>query len=361
MNRKGICYGVSVGPGEEALVTIEALNIIKQADIVFLPSFPKEECMAYQAIVKTYPEIDNKELRCETFTMSRKASVMKDRHLEIAESVKKELNSGKIIAFLTLGEVLLYSTYMYIHKLLVEDGYDSRLITGISSVQAIAARLSLPLAIGREEIHIFPDSEDMDYKLSLKGTKVFMKPKGEWSDFVKIIKDYITTHPKSLAYGISNYGMEGEIAANNVDELILLQGYFTVVIIRDYSEAVYNKTPEEIVTEKTSIIEKNNIENKDSDTDLITEAANENSESFSECIPGYDYYENHSCKYYPCHENMEHINCLFCYCPLYRIDNCPGNNYYIEKDDRRIKVCTNCSFPHRRENYKTIMNILKQQ
>ncbi len=74
----------------------------------------------------------------------------------------------------------------------------------------------------------------------------------------------------------------------------------------------------------------------------------------------YKYFENRDCKYYPCHDMPEGkgLNCLFCYCPLYGYDNCPGNKSYIEKDGKRIKVCKNCNFPHDEGNYEKIIKIL---
>ena len=73
----------------------------------------------------------------------------------------------------------------------------------------------------------------------------------------------------------------------------------------------------------------------------------------------YKYFENRDCRYYPCHKGAEHINCLFCYCPLYRMSECPGNPVYKEINGKRCKVCTNCTLPHRAENYERIMEILK--
>lgn len=74
------------------------------------------------------------------------------------------------------------------------------------------------------------------------------------------------------------------------------------------------------------------------------------------------FFSNTACKYYPCHEGIEEMNCLFCYCPLYRFENCPGNNYYIEKENgKRIKVCTNCTFPHQPDNYDRVIEFLKKR
>lgn len=73
----------------------------------------------------------------------------------------------------------------------------------------------------------------------------------------------------------------------------------------------------------------------------------------------YRFFENKACKYFPCHQGLEDFNCLFCYCPLYAREHCPGNPRYIEKDGRKIKVCTNCTFPHQPENYDIIIQALQ--
>lgn len=72
----------------------------------------------------------------------------------------------------------------------------------------------------------------------------------------------------------------------------------------------------------------------------------------------YNFFENKECEYYPCHNGIECINCLFCYCPLYHLDYCPGDYKYIEVNEKKIKECTICTFPHKRENYNTIIKIL---
>ncbi|MBQ3030427.1 MAG: metal-binding protein, partial [Agathobacter sp.] len=43
----------------------------------------------------------------------------------------------------------------------------------------------------------------------------------------------------------------------------------------------------------------------------------------------YRYFENRECQYYPCHA-MEHMNCLFCYCPFNHMEQCPGSPKFIE-------------------------------
>lgn len=72
----------------------------------------------------------------------------------------------------------------------------------------------------------------------------------------------------------------------------------------------------------------------------------------------FSYFENRDCIYYPCHAD-EHINCLFCYCPLYHDPDCPGDFTLIIRDGKTIKNCTDCLFPHRKDNYAKIIKRLK--
>jgi Zn-finger protein len=64
----------------------------------------------------------------------------------------------------------------------------------------------------------------------------------------------------------------------------------------------------------------------------------------------YRFFQNTECKYFPCHQDVQELNCLFCYCPLYAMDHCPGNCTYLEHNGKKIKECTNCTFPHEPQN-----------
>ncbi|MCR5507915.1 MAG: cysteine-rich small domain-containing protein [Lachnospiraceae bacterium] len=72
------------------------------------------------------------------------------------------------------------------------------------------------------------------------------------------------------------------------------------------------------------------------------------------------YFENRECKYYPCHKGLDDINCLFCYCPLYFMRDCPGKPVFTEKNGKLKKVCTGCTYPHEAGNYETILKTIKE-
>ncbi|SFQ45550.1 glycerate dehydrogenase [Lachnospiraceae bacterium XBB1006] len=72
------------------------------------------------------------------------------------------------------------------------------------------------------------------------------------------------------------------------------------------------------------------------------------------------FFANTACKYYPCHEGIREMNCLFCYCPMYRFEHCLGSPNYIERNGKRIKDCTHCTYPHEASHYDAIMNKLRE-
>lgn len=72
----------------------------------------------------------------------------------------------------------------------------------------------------------------------------------------------------------------------------------------------------------------------------------------------YKFFTNKDCEYYPCHKGIEELNCLFCYCPLHAHQACPGKPEYLNMNGKKIKDCSNCTFPHKAENYDTIIKLL---
>lgn len=78
----------------------------------------------------------------------------------------------------------------------------------------------------------------------------------------------------------------------------------------------------------------------------------------------YRFFRNYQCEYFPCHrvEDPSRFSCLFCYCPLYREASCPGQpEVILDGCSRRIRDCSDCTYPHDPDNYDEIMSILTRQ
>lgn len=70
----------------------------------------------------------------------------------------------------------------------------------------------------------------------------------------------------------------------------------------------------------------------------------------------YKFFTNKECEYYPCH-NVENINCLFCFCPLYFLGKCGGNYMVLENG---LKDCSKCTIPHSEKGYDYIIKKIKK-
>lgn len=65
---------------------------------------------------------------------------------------------------------------------------------------------------------------------------------------------------------------------------------------------------------------------------------------------------NSRCEYFPCHNGIapEQFNCLFCYCPLYVLDDRCGGQFSYTKDG--VKDCSACTLPHSPQGYDHIVS-----
>lgn len=76
----------------------------------------------------------------------------------------------------------------------------------------------------------------------------------------------------------------------------------------------------------------------------------------------YSCFTNKECEFFPCHKNQQDFNCLFCYCPLYFMEHCPGNpQYLLNGKGQEIKDCSQCLFPHIPENYEKVLAAMDNQ
>lgn len=227
---RGILYGIGVGPGDPQLMTLAAVKAIENSDAVILPTEPKEECYAYRIVRSVIPDIDKKEILCRHFPMIRDKEQLKGAHDQIYEELQEMLDQGKDIAFLTIGDPSVYSTYNYMHERAVRDGYEAKMISGVPSFCAVAAALGISLGDGKDEIHIIPASYELKESLQLKGTKIYMKSGKKLIE----LKERLLASPKSYheIYAVSDCGLPEQKIMRGVEELETESGYLTIVIVK---------------------------------------------------------------------------------------------------------------------------------
>ena len=230
--KKGTLYGISVGPGDGGQVTLQAVQYMKQCDVILLPAATREECQAYRIAVKAWEGVAGKEYRCYDFPMTRDQAVLEKCRKQIYENIRSILSGGLSAGFLVLGDLSVYSTYSYMEECAKQDGFFTRTASGVTSFCASAGQLGIPLVSEGEQLHIIPGSANLEGALGLSGTKVFMKLGKKTEELLGLLK---TLEEKGAVkvYAVVHCGMEQEQICEGVDAIPLQAGYFTTVIVKE--------------------------------------------------------------------------------------------------------------------------------
>ncbi len=224
----GKLYGVGVGPGDKELITLKALRILKEADVIAVPLMKSGERTAFQ-IIEDY--VSDKEIMDCVMPMSKNFDELQKNYNKISDEVEKHLKNGKDVAFITLGDPTVYSTYMQINEIILNRGYETQLIPGITSFCAAAASLNMPLCTRDEPLIILPASyEDVKDGIKQKGTKVLMKANRAIFDVRDILRE---ENLIDNSYLVECCGMENEKVYKDLNEIDEKTSYFSIIIVKD--------------------------------------------------------------------------------------------------------------------------------
>jgi precorrin-2/cobalt-factor-2 C20-methyltransferase len=172
-------FCIGCGPGDPELLTIKALNLIKEADVIFVPTSKSDKPSIALSIVSQFINKTTKIVNL-VFPMVKDKNSLKEywkkNTLEISEMVR----TGKKTLYLTVGDPSLYSTWIYIHRELKNNHKDIEveIIPGITSIFAFAAESKISLVEGDEHLSVVPACYDLDkVKNTVKSsdTIVFLK------------------------------------------------------------------------------------------------------------------------------------------------------------------------------------------
>lgn len=173
---KGTFYGVSVGPGDPELLTLQAVRLIRQCPVLAAPQTSSGQMLALDIARNALgAELDGKTIVPLHFAMSRDPAVLAASHEQAAQAVRPFLDAGQDVAMLNLGDVSIYATFGYLQEILQAAGYATGMAAGVPSFCAAAARLNMPLTGGMDTPLTIAPGGWAGRVLETPGTKVLMK------------------------------------------------------------------------------------------------------------------------------------------------------------------------------------------
>ncbi len=233
MNMKGILYGVGVGPGDPELMTLKAVRLIKENEIIAVPGTDPKESTAYRIAAGAVPEIADKTLVAVDIPMVKDKKRIIEAHTAGAERVAAYLEQGRNVVFLNLGDITVYSSYMYIQNRVREMGYQAEVVSGITSFCAAAARLGVSLCEWSEPLHIIPALHRTKEALDLPGNYVLMKSGTKMNEIKKLLAD-----SGRDVMMVENCSMPDEKVYRGVDEIPDDAGYFSLIIAKQKQKSL---------------------------------------------------------------------------------------------------------------------------
>lgn len=213
-------YGIGVGPGDKELLTVKAVRTIEKCDVVVAPCATEDgESIALETAREYIKE--GTEIVVKHFPMGKKDRVIKA--IEAYNFIESRLAEGKNVAFLTIGDPYVYSTYSHLLKHVEEQGFEVETIPGITSFCAAASLVDRTLVVGNENLVVMP------------ATKV-----KEITDekFIVVMKVYKheeevlnTLEEKGFDYVYaSRVGREGQVVLTDREEILKLRDYMSLII-----------------------------------------------------------------------------------------------------------------------------------
>jgi precorrin-2/cobalt-factor-2 C20-methyltransferase len=177
----GTLYGVGVGPGAPDLMTLRSVRVLNSVPVIAIPRRSEfSPSLAWEIARPNVGEVAGQERLFLTFPMTKDPELLRPAWDVAFAQIGDRLERGLSVAFITEGDPLVYSTFIY---LLGESsqrwpGVTVEIVPAVSSITAVPAITRTPLADGQERIAILPATygvDDLSAVLRQFDTVILMK------------------------------------------------------------------------------------------------------------------------------------------------------------------------------------------
>ncbi|MBB5335320.1 precorrin-2 C(20)-methyltransferase [Pectinatus brassicae] len=227
----GIFYGIGVGPGDPDLLTMKAIKTLEKVDVIIAPKTEKKDGSVALSIARPHFKKEI-EIIYQVFPMVKNFEASPQQWQDNKKEILSLLKQGKNVAFLTLGDPMFYSTYIYIYRLLKTEDINIETIPGIPAFCAIAGAADYPLVEGNDIISIIPATAKADkikQALAFSDNAVIMKVYKNFDDIVTTLKE------KDLAKNavmVSRCGLPDEERIDNIEQVNAVPNYLSTILTR---------------------------------------------------------------------------------------------------------------------------------
>lgn len=214
--QQGILYGIGVGPGDKELITIKAVNTIKECDYLIIPKSGKENESIAGLIIDEHikPETEKEFV---VFPM-KKDNQVAEVYRTVADEICRRLAKGKSVGFVTIGDPMFFSTFCYLKYIVEAAGFTTKSVAGVFSFAAIASDLGIPLGLQNDKLCVVTEYVELETEKIIEMFETVI--------FLKIARYYNSVKPvlteKNIldkCFLVSNCGLENEKIINDLADM----------------------------------------------------------------------------------------------------------------------------------------------
>ena len=151
-------YAVGVGPGDPELLTRKAERVLRSVDVILAPVSNPSEASVALSTIREFIDEGRQEIIVHQFPMTSDKARLLTAWQGAADLIAAHAEAGRSVAFITIGDPLFYSTFIYLLRILREQWpqLPIEIIPGISSINAAASEALIPLVEGDERMVVIP-------------------------------------------------------------------------------------------------------------------------------------------------------------------------------------------------------------
>lgn len=227
---RGTLYGVSVGPGDPELMTLQAVRLLRACPVIAAPRTASGQMLALE-IARGAVDLSGKTILPLAFPMERDPARLRAAHETAAGRLRPYLDAGQDVAMLNLGDVSVYATFGYLQAILEPEGYPTAMAAGVPSFCAAAARLNRPLTGGMDQPLTIAPGRAAAQALNAPGAKVLMKTGRQLPETLAALRQRGLLEKSGM---VCNCGLPGEEVWPELSACDPARaGYFATILVKE--------------------------------------------------------------------------------------------------------------------------------
>ncbi len=233
-----ICVGC--GPGDPELLTVKAVNAIKDAEVIMCPTSKEGKPSIALSVISSLIDESQKQIVNLVFPMTKDKEKLSITWENNAKILAEMVLSGKKVIYLTVGDPYLYSTWIYLHREL-ETKYPQikvKVIPGIVSMFTFASKVGISLAEGAEKMAVIPSCYDLSQVKELAkncDTMIFLKDGRYFDQVIDLLREAGFSENSIFAIGQdldTDQEIVKKLTLGQVTDEVFTTKYFSIMVVK---------------------------------------------------------------------------------------------------------------------------------